>query len=69
MPKISEFYGIVITMYHREHGPPHFHAEHAGVSAGFAIDGRLLNGRIHPRARRLVVEWARRHCAELGENW
>lgn len=26
MPTISVFYGIVIEMYWREHGPPHFHA-------------------------------------------
>jgi hypothetical protein len=26
MPRISSFYGIVIAMYYREHGVPHFHA-------------------------------------------
>ena len=26
MPRIAEFYGIAIYMYHREHGVPHFHA-------------------------------------------
>ena len=26
MPTISLFYGIVIQMYWRDHGPPHFHA-------------------------------------------
>ena len=26
MPRISAFYGIVITMYYRDHDPPHFHA-------------------------------------------
>jgi len=26
MPRICEFYGVEICMYHNEHGPPHFHA-------------------------------------------
>ncbi|MCL6564418.1 MAG: DUF4160 domain-containing protein, partial [Firmicutes bacterium] len=26
MPTISEFFGIVITMYWQDHMPPHFHA-------------------------------------------
>ena len=26
MPRISNFYGIVIWMYFNEHNPPHFHA-------------------------------------------
>ena len=30
MPELSRFYGIVIRMYFRDHGPPHFHAEYAG---------------------------------------
>jgi hypothetical protein len=29
VPRISEFYGIVIAMYYREHGVPHFHATYA----------------------------------------
>jgi hypothetical protein len=26
MPRISEFYGILVYMYYRDHAPPHFHA-------------------------------------------
>jgi uncharacterized protein DUF4160 len=26
MPRLSAFYGIVIYMYIRDHGPPHIHA-------------------------------------------
>jgi len=28
MPEISRFFGIVIAMLHREHGPAHFHARY-----------------------------------------
>ncbi|MFQ5674633.1 MAG: DUF4160 domain-containing protein [bacterium] len=30
MPAISMFFGIVVRMFFREHGPPHFHAEYQG---------------------------------------
>ena len=33
MPVISTYFGILIRMYYKEHGPPHFHAEHAGDQA------------------------------------
>ena len=33
MPELSRFYGIVIRMHFREHGPPHFHADYRGVQA------------------------------------
>jgi len=44
MLRISEFYGIVIAMYHAEHGVPHFHARHAGQEASVAIE--TLSGTI-----------------------
>ena len=30
MPRLSEFYGIVVYMYWSDHQPPHFHAIYAG---------------------------------------
>lgn len=32
MPRICEFYGIVILMDYLEHSPPHFHARYAKVN-------------------------------------
>lgn len=70
MPKISEFYGIVIEMFHREHAPPHFHATYAGDEMVVGIDPlRVLSGRMHPRARRMVFEWASLRQDELVDNW
>ena len=33
VPKISEFFGIAIYVYWREHGPPPFHAVYGGEEA------------------------------------
>jgi hypothetical protein len=71
MPRISSFYGIVITMYWRErdHPVPHFHASYAGQNASIALDGTILGGRLPPRALRLVREWTQLHRDELLANW
>ena len=51
MPVISVFFGIVIRMFYREHGLPHFHAEYQGQQATFTFDGNPLAGTVQSRAR------------------
>lgn len=70
MPRISSFYGIVITMYYREHGIPHFHARYGEHQAQITISSsEPLTGSLPARASRLVTEWADVHRAELEANW
>ena len=70
MPVISTFFGIVIRMFYREHGIPHFHAEHQGQQATFTFDGELLAGSISSRtALRLIKEWSLANRDELDANW
>lgn len=70
MPRVSEFFGIAIYMYYREHPPPHFHAVYGGSEAVISIeDISVLEGSLNPRALGLVVEWARRHQQELRDAW
>ena len=66
MPTISQFFGIVIQMFWREHAPPHFHALYGEHEA--LIDIRTLEvigGRLPQRALSPTVEWAIEHRAEL----
>jgi hypothetical protein len=70
VPTISVFYGIVIQMFWRDHGPPHFHALYAEYEA--LIDLRslsIIRGSLPRRAMALVLEWAEDHREELLENW
>jgi Domain of unknown function (DUF4160) len=61
VPRISEFYGIVIEMYLADHPPPHFHARYAGDEALIVIEtGEVFAGFLPGRALRLVRELARR---------
>ena len=70
MPKISEFFGISIYLYYREHGPPHFHALYGGDEVLVSIeDLSVLSGRLSPRALGLVMEWAALHQPELSDVW
>ena len=59
MPTISVFLGIVIQMFWREHGPPHFHALYAEYEAVIDIrELRVTRGSLPRRALALVLEWA-----------
>ena len=70
MPRISIFYGIVIAMYYREHGVPHFHALYGEYEASISISSlELLGGSLPPQAFRLVRRWAFLHRKELLKNW
>ncbi len=70
MPRISSFYGIVITMYFGDHPPPHFHARYGRETATVEIaDATVIKGSLSPRALRLVREWTRLHRKELVANF
>ena len=70
MPRISEFHGIAIYMYYREHGPPHFHAIYGGNQVVIRISPfGILDGRLPRRALALVREWTRLHRQELLRDW
>lgn len=62
MPRLSEFYGIVISMFYRDHAPPHFHAVYAEYEAIVGIDPiRVLEGQLPRRVQSMVFEWAAMH--------
>jgi len=70
LPVISRFYGILIKIYFREHGVPHFHAiynEHNGV---FEIETlNIIEGDLPKKAKSLIIEWAKPYQKDLLEMW
>lgn len=48
MPEISRFLGIVIGMFYREHGVPHFHAVYGEHEASIEIDPVVVHGELPP---------------------
>ena len=69
MPEISRFLGIVIGMFHREHGPPHFHATYGEYQITVDIGTGAVTGQFPRRALSHVLEWHELHQRELMENW
>jgi hypothetical protein len=70
MPEVSRFYGIVISMYFKEHNPPHFHADFGEYSAQFNIETlQMMEGKMPRRAKGFILEWADEHRVELMANW
>lgn len=60
MPVIARFYGILIKMFFREHGVPHFHAIYAELNGVFDVTTlEMIEGDLPPRAQRLVLDWGR----------
>jgi hypothetical protein len=69
MPKVAEFFGIIIYMYYREHGKAHFHAQYQNYMATFFIEDGGMEGMLPPRAKAMVEEWRTLHREELLQNW
>ena len=70
MPVIARFYGILIKMYFREHGVPHFHAIYGEFNGVFVVDSlEMIEGDLPGRAQKLVLEWAERYRDELRQMW
>lgn len=70
MPRLSEFYGIVIFMFFADHNPPHFHAVYGEHEAIIVVaDGSVLSGWLPRTAAQLVEQWRTERQADLEANW
>ena len=70
MPIIARFYGILIKMYFREHGVPHFHALYGECNGVFDIEKlEMIEGDLPNRAQKMIIEWANLYKNDLLEMW
>lgn len=70
MPVISNFYGIKIMMFWKDHYPEHFHAEYGEFQALVSIkEGVVVKGMLPVKQLKLVLAWCEIHQEELLENW
>ena len=55
MPRVSEFYGIAVYMYYKEHAPPHFHVIYTQYDTEIGIDPvRLIEGSLPRRVQSMI---------------
>lgn len=70
MPTISMFRGIKITMYWKDHMPPHFHAVYGGNEVLVSIkELEVIDGMLPNKQLKMLLGWAAFHQEELMENW
>lgn len=72
MPLISQFYGILISMYKEnnlQHKVPHFHAYYGDFEGVFDLQGELIVGELPTKQRKMVETWAIIHEEELKAEW
>jgi LEA14-like dessication related protein len=75
MSELARFYGLIVSVFGKDHNPPHIHVRRGGTrpfvwTAEIQIsDGRLLAGEIPPRDRRIVARWIARNRPALMEAW
>lgn len=70
MPVISEFFGMIVSMYWNDHNPPHFHVRYGGDKAIFNIaTGKKIKGSFSKRGEKLVTEWAKLNKKDLEKSW
>jgi uncharacterized protein DUF4160 len=70
MPRISEFFGIKISMYWDDHGKPRFHAYYGEFEAVISMEKcDVTEGDLPARKLALAREWANLHKSELLSNW
>jgi len=70
MPIIARFYGILIKMYFKEHGVPHFHAIYGEYNGVFNVATlEMIEGDMPARATKMVKDWAKKYNKDLMEMW
>lgn len=69
MPVLSMFYGVIISMFYKDHNPPHIHIQYAEYKAIVDFNGDILEGELPFKQRKLIEAWIVLHQDELYANW
>ncbi|MGP1431217.1 MAG: DUF4160 domain-containing protein [Treponema sp.] len=69
MPVLSMFYGVIISMFYKDHNPPHIHIQYAEYKAIVDFNGDILEGELPVKQRKLIEAWIILHQDELYANW
>ena len=63
-------YVLKIYIFYDDHAEPHFHAYYGETEGKILVkNGKLLAGKLPPRAMKLVKDLMKDHKGELEENW
>ena len=69
MPEICRFYGIIISLYWRDHNPPHIHFSYREYECSISVFDRIVSGEAPAKVIAKVNEWMDLHEAEILTLW
>lgn len=72
MPIVSQFYGIIISMYFNDtdkHHLPHIHVQYAEYRCSIDFNGNILSGTIPNKQKNLIVAWIELRKEDLTTLW
>lgn len=72
MPIVSQFYGIIISMFFNDtdrHHLPHIHVQYAEYRASFDFNGNILSGNLPNKPKKLVEAWIEIRKEDLLTLW
>ncbi len=72
MPIISSFYGIIVKMYYidtEQHHFPHLHVEYNEYRCIFDLNGKIIEGKLPIKQKRITQAWIEIHKEELNNLW
>lgn len=69
MPEISKFFGIIVSLYWRDHNPPHIHFTYGDYECSISVFDRVVDGKAPSKVIAKVNEWMNLHEAEILTLW
>ena len=72
MPIVSQFYGILVYMYQElggHHNEPHIHVKYNEYEMSITITGKVLEGKLPKKQKKLLDAWIAIHEDELKATW
>lgn len=69
MPEICRFFGIIISLYWRDHNQPHIHFTYGGLECSISVIDRIVSGTAPAKVIAKVNEWIDLHEGEILTLW
>ena len=69
MPEICRFFGIIISLYWKDHNPPHIHFAYGSCECSITVLDRIVNDQAPSKVIAKVNEWIDLHEAEILTLW
>lgn len=69
MPEISRFYGIIVSLFWKDHNPPHIHFTYGEYECSISVIDRIVEGSAPAKVIAKVNEWIELHESEILTLW